>query len=485
MANKLTLTGEGGATYTLTDTANVEITSGTAFTLTLSATDKAAVNLLLNKNGTSSTSATTYNLAAAEDWAAGADAAVVVADLTGNGITVSNVAVPTITSATYNASTGVLVVTGTGFLSLAGAANDIVANRFRLLGQGAFNYTLTDTPNVDITSSTSFTMTMSATDKAALALRMNKDGTSSTDGTTYNLGGLEDWNAGADAAVVIADLFGNPITVSGNGQPGAPTAVIATAGNLKATVTFTAPASTGLGPITSYTATSSPGGFTGSCAGPAACTITVAGLTNGTAYTFTVTATNAFGTSAPSLPSNSVTPAVVTTYSAPSATGTGIITASFTGGGPGCSFTTSQYIPVSGSPASPPAGSAPVGVSFVHGLFDFTTGGCTAGSTITMTITWPSPLPASTQYWKYGPTPTDPAPHWYVLPATIAGNVTTFTITDGGLGDDDLAANGTIVDQGGPGFAGAATEVPTLSEWAMILLALMLGWVGMRRIRAA
>src|SRR5690606_25213555 len=91
VANKFTFTGQAGATYTLTDTSNVEVTSGSGFTLTLSATDKAGVNTILNKNGTSSVDTTTYNLAAAEDWAAGADAAVVVADLTGNGITVNNV----------------------------------------------------------------------------------------------------------------------------------------------------------------------------------------------------------------------------------------------------------------------------------------------------------------------------------------------------------------------------------------------------------
>lgn len=45
------------------------------------------MNLLLNKNGTSSTDATTYNLAAAEDWAAGADAMITIADLTSNAIT--------------------------------------------------------------------------------------------------------------------------------------------------------------------------------------------------------------------------------------------------------------------------------------------------------------------------------------------------------------------------------------------------------------
>ncbi|HEU5370134.1 MAG TPA: hypothetical protein VFU69_16805, partial [Ktedonobacterales bacterium] len=120
VANKLTITGEGGATYTLTDTANVDIASGSLFTVVLSATDKAAVNQIVNKNGTASTGGTIYNLAAAEDWDAGADPAAVIADTTGNGITVSNVAVPAITSATYDAATAALTVTGSGFLQLAG-----------------------------------------------------------------------------------------------------------------------------------------------------------------------------------------------------------------------------------------------------------------------------------------------------------------------------------------------------------------------------
>jgi len=171
--------------------------------------------------------------------------------------------------------------------------------------------------------------------------------------------------------------------------------------------------------------------------------------------------------------------AAIVSHTAPSATGSGAIAASFSGGGPGCTFTTAQFIPVAGHPRSPPAGSAPQGVSFPHGLFDFTTSGCTPGSTITMAVTYPQPLPAGMQYWKYGPTPTDPVPHWYVLPATIAGATATFTITDGGLGDDDLAPNGTIVDQGGPGGPSGVAPVPTLSEWAMLLLASLMLLAGM------
>ena len=217
--SKLTFTGEGGETYSLAHSSDVEITSGTAFTVTLGATDKAALNQIINKNGTSSTGGTTYNLAAAEDWAAGADAAVIVADLTGNGITVSNVAIPTITSATYDASTGVLVVTGTDFLKASGAANDIIANKLSFSGQGGTTYTLTDTANVEITSGISFTVTLSATDKAGVNLIINRSGTTSADATLYNLAAAEDWAAGVDAAVNVADTIGIGITVSNVAAP--------------------------------------------------------------------------------------------------------------------------------------------------------------------------------------------------------------------------------------------------------------------------
>lgn len=72
------------------------------------------------------------------------------------------------------------------------------------------------------------------------------------------------------------------------------------------------------------------------------------------------------------------------------------------------------------------------------------------------------------------------APHWYmyILPATVAGNTVTFTITDGGLGDDDLTPNGAIFDQGGAGAAG----IPTLSEWTLILLGLLLAGLGAARL---
>ncbi len=83
--------------------------------------------------------------------------------------------------------------------------------------------------------------------------------------------------------------------------PGAPIIGTAIAGNGQATVNFAAPTANGGSQITGYTVTASPGGVT--AIGPAS-PITVSGLTNGTSYTFTVTASNAFGPGPASAPSS-------------------------------------------------------------------------------------------------------------------------------------------------------------------------------------
>lgn len=87
--------------------------------------------------------------------------------------------------------------------------------------------------------------------------------------------------------------------------PQPPTDVSGVAGDGQVTVSWAPPADDGGSPIEEYTATAAPGGATCST-GNTSCVLS--GLTNGTPYTFTVTARNAIGASAPSAQSGAVTP---------------------------------------------------------------------------------------------------------------------------------------------------------------------------------
>jgi hypothetical protein len=92
--------------------------------------------------------------------------------------------------------------------------------------------------------------------------------------------------------------------------PEAPTGVTAIGGDQSATLTWAKPSDNG-SPITGYTVTSSPGGLTKTIAGADTTSTTMTELSNGTAYNFTVVATNAVGDSPASSPSNTVIPAGV------------------------------------------------------------------------------------------------------------------------------------------------------------------------------
>jgi hypothetical protein len=135
------------------------------------------------------------------------------------------------------------------------------------------------------------------------------------------------------------------------------------------------------------------------------------------------------------------------------------------------------------SPAIPPAG-----VSFPNGILSLNLTSGTEGSNATVVVYYNTQVPAGAVYWKYGKTQANQTDHWYQLPAdraVFAGDrlSVTLTLTDGGVGDHDLSANSIIIDPGGPGMpsGGSVTSVPTLSEWGMIILSLLLA--GMTAFR--
>jgi len=104
---------------------------------------------------------------------------------------------------------------------------------------------------------------------------------------------------------------------------------------------------------------------------------------------------------------------------------------------------------------------------FPYGFFSFNITGLEPNQTVIVTITYPDNIPIGSEYWKYGPNgslpPRDPNPHWYKIPigSDDGDNVITLTLQDGGAGDDDGAANGWIVDQGGIG--NPAAQAPALT----------------------
>lgn len=105
--------------------------------------------------------------------------------------------------------------------------------------------------------------------------------------------------------VLISFVVLNSCERNENTVPGAPTDVVAIAGEAQATISFNAPVSNGGSEITWYKATSSPGDFTVT---GSESPITVKGLSTSITYTFTVSAKNFNGYSEPSSESNPVAP---------------------------------------------------------------------------------------------------------------------------------------------------------------------------------
>jgi hypothetical protein len=136
--------------------------------------------------------------------------------------------------------------------------------------------------------------------------------------TTATVTGLDN---GTEYTFTVSVLNGeqsepsNPVTPTADTTvPGQPTSVTAVAGDGQATVSWTAPDDGGSS-IIGYTVTASPDGAT-SIVSDSLRSASVTGLTNGTEYTFTVTATNDVGEGEASAPSDPVTPNIAVTVPA-------------------------------------------------------------------------------------------------------------------------------------------------------------------------
>ncbi len=133
-----------------------------------------------------------------------------------------------------------------------------------------------------------------------------------------NLQRLQLWNDGANQLEFDDVRVAGP-TPAGATVPGAPTNVAGTPRDGAVDLTWTAPSSNGGSGISGYVVTPYVGGSARTpvtISYPVTST-TVTGLTNGTAYTFTVAAVNGVGTGAASAQSAAITPAAATVPGAP------------------------------------------------------------------------------------------------------------------------------------------------------------------------
>ena len=236
----------------------------------------------------------------------------VITPSTGSPVTVGNVSTYTVTGLTngtpYTFTVAAINTIGTGAASASSASVTpltTVADPPTIGTATAANTSATITWTAPLNNGgfaiTGYVITPSSGSPITVGNVTNYTMTGLTNGTAYTFTVAAITTAGTGGDSAASNSVTPNTTVAG-----APTIGTATAGDASATLTWTAPLSDGGLAISGYVITPSSGSpiTVGNVT-----TYAVTGLTNGTAYTFTVTAINTAGNSVASASSNSVMPA--------------------------------------------------------------------------------------------------------------------------------------------------------------------------------
>jgi len=194
--NDLSLTGDGGGSYTLSSGSSViAVPSTTSLTLQLSAADQLALDGLFNHNGvTANDGLSAYKLSATTGWDTSANAS------NGIAVTVSNATVPAISTVNYNAATGVFTISGSNLVN-HGSSNGITLGDFKLSGGVSSNYLFNGNDSISNLTAGGFNITLSSADHTSVNTFVTANGTAPLNGAPYNFTATSLWDSDNGAPV--------------------------------------------------------------------------------------------------------------------------------------------------------------------------------------------------------------------------------------------------------------------------------------------
>jgi hypothetical protein len=333
---------------------------------------------------------------------------------------------------------------GTGTTAATLTLLDQVVPTFTSPAAATFTIGAPNTFNVTVTAVPAAVLAWSGALPAGVTVTLNGDGTATIAGT---------------AAVGTTGVYPLTFTASRPIPPDVIQAFVLTVSQTAQTITFTQPPDivfgTAVAPLQATASSALPVAFTSQT--PTVCSVTGTTVTLLAPGTCTIAADQAGDGAIAAAPTVTRSFAVLpwTTISGPTSTGSGTGTASFSGGGPTCTFAVGSFE----TPPAPP----PEGVEFPHGGFGFTASGCAPGSTLSFTVVHPAVLPPETILLRFA------TGSWTPMPATLTGATLGFDI----VAAADGTASGHLA-----AAAPAAAAIPTLGFWMMVLLAVGLAIAG-------